>query len=51
MKPYPVEASLPLLLLFLLILPLSIADLSSDKTALLNFAASVPQGRKLNWRS
>nr|GEV34466.1 probable inactive receptor kinase At5g58300 [Tanacetum cinerariifolium] len=40
MKPYPVEASLPLLLLFLLILPLSIADLSSDKTALLNFAAS-----------
>nr|GEW44365.1 agamous-like MADS-box protein AGL104 [Tanacetum cinerariifolium] len=50
MDLYPVEA-LPLLSLFLLIIPLSIIDLSSDKGALLNFAASVPQGRKLNWIS
>nr|GEV86395.1 probable inactive receptor kinase At5g58300 [Tanacetum cinerariifolium] len=50
MDLYPVEA-LPLLSLFLLIIPLSITDLSSDKAALLKFVASVPQGRKLNWRS
>ncbi|KAK9054871.1 hypothetical protein SSX86_025950 [Deinandra increscens subsp. villosa] len=43
--------NLYLLFLLVLIFPPSIADLNSDKTALLNFAASVPQGRKLNWRT
>ncbi|KAJ9547536.1 hypothetical protein OSB04_020079 [Centaurea solstitialis] len=40
-----------LLFFLLLVLPLTIADLNSDKIALLNFAAAVPQGRKLNWRN
>ncbi|XP_076929412.1 putative inactive receptor kinase At5g58300 [Bidens hawaiensis] len=40
-----------LLFVLVVILPPSFADLNSDKTALLNFAASVPQGRKLNWRN
>lgn len=31
------------------ILPLICADLNSDRQALLNFAANVPHGRKLNW--
>lgn len=31
--------------------PLAIADLDSDKQALLNFIAGVPHGRKLNWTS
>ncbi|KAK1416037.1 hypothetical protein QVD17_31825 [Tagetes erecta] len=44
MNPY-------LLFLLVLIFPFSTADLNSDKAALLNFAASVPQGRKLNWRN
>ncbi|XP_043725900.1 probable inactive receptor kinase At5g58300 [Telopea speciosissima] len=39
-------------LFFLLFLfPLAIADLNSDKQALLDFAATVPHGRKLNWNS
>ncbi|KAL8237304.1 hypothetical protein R6Q59_018385 [Mikania micrantha] len=40
-------------LLFLLLVNFTqiFADLNSDKTTLLNFAASVPHGRKLNWRN
>ncbi|XP_042511498.1 probable inactive receptor kinase At5g58300 [Macadamia integrifolia] len=39
-----------LFLFYLLFLfPLAIADLNSDKQALLKFAATVPHGRKLNW--
>lgn len=36
-------------LLLLFSIPSSIADLDSDKEALLSFAANVPHGRKLNW--
>nr|GEX49705.1 probable inactive receptor kinase At5g58300 [Tanacetum cinerariifolium] len=50
MELYVVEA-LSLSLLFLLIIPLSINDLSSTKVALLNFVAVVPQGQKVTWRS
>ncbi|GJX64149.1 probable inactive receptor kinase [Tanacetum coccineum] len=50
MELYLFEA-LSLSLLFLLIIPLSIDDLSSTKVALLNFAAIVPQGQKVTWRS
>lgn len=39
---------LPFLIL-LVLLPLGIADLNSDKQALLNFAASVPHRRNLSW--
>ncbi|KAI3514969.1 hypothetical protein L1887_13717 [Cichorium endivia] len=39
------------LLFLLLVLQLSTADLNSDKIALLNFAGTVPQGRKLNWKN
>ncbi|KAK6943347.1 Leucine-rich repeat-containing N-terminal, plant-type [Dillenia turbinata] len=43
---------LTLYLLVLFFLPLlAIADINSDKQALLNFAAAVPHGRKLNWNS
>ncbi|GAV89116.1 Pkinase domain-containing protein/LRRNT_2 domain-containing protein/LRR_8 domain-containing protein [Cephalotus follicularis] len=38
-------------LLFLFLLPPTIADLNSDLQALLNFANTVPHGRKLNWES
>ncbi|RWR86207.1 putative inactive receptor kinase [Cinnamomum micranthum f. kanehirae] len=38
-------------LLLLLVLPFAVADLNSDKQALLSFAAAVPHGRKLNWNS
>ncbi|KAI3770995.1 hypothetical protein L6452_02144 [Arctium lappa] len=40
-----------LLFFLLLVLPPTIADLNSDRIALLNFAAAVPQGRKLNWKN
>nr|XP_043622145.1 probable inactive receptor kinase At5g58300 [Erigeron canadensis] len=50
MKLHSVEVQ-SLLFFVLLILPLITADLNSDKIALLNFAASVPQGRKLNWKN
>ncbi|KAG9443254.1 hypothetical protein H6P81_014594 [Aristolochia fimbriata] len=36
-------------LLWASVLHLAIADLNSDKQALLDFAARVPHGRKLNW--
>ncbi|GLT29172.1 hypothetical protein SLA2020_040540 [Shorea laevis] len=36
-------------LLFLFFIPKIVADLNSDQQALLNFAARVPHGRKLNW--
>ncbi|KAK8558295.1 hypothetical protein V6N13_038768 [Hibiscus sabdariffa] len=36
-------------LLFLCLIPQAIADLNSDKKALLQFSARVPHGRKLNW--
>ncbi|XP_068667593.1 probable inactive receptor kinase At5g58300 isoform X2 [Aristolochia californica] len=48
----PLELKSPSCLLFLLwisVLPLAFADLNSDKQALLDFAARVPHGRKLNW--
>ncbi|KAE8662794.1 hypothetical protein F3Y22_tig00113124pilonHSYRG00067 [Hibiscus syriacus] len=35
--------------LFLCFIPEAIADLDSDKQALLRFSATVPHGRKLNW--
>ncbi|KAL6576964.1 hypothetical protein OROMI_011240 [Orobanche minor] len=37
------------LFVILTLLPLSYADLISDKKALLSFSTSVPHGRKLNW--
>ncbi|KAM7504565.1 hypothetical protein LguiB_003469 [Lonicera macranthoides] len=40
-----------LFFLLLLSLPLIITDLSSDRNALLEFAASVPHLKKLNWNS
>ncbi|KAF3454785.1 hypothetical protein FNV43_RR05233 [Rhamnella rubrinervis] len=36
-------------LIFLILLPLAIADLNSDKQALLNFSAAVPHRRNLSW--
>ncbi|XP_052622069.1 probable inactive receptor kinase At5g58300 [Lactuca sativa] len=42
---------LSLLFHLLIIFSPSFADLNSDKIALLNFASSVPQGRKLNWKN
>ncbi|XP_015874682.3 probable inactive receptor kinase At5g58300 [Ziziphus jujuba] len=36
-------------LFFVVLLPLAIADLNSDKQALLNFAAAVPHRRNLSW--
>ncbi|KAI9153750.1 hypothetical protein LWI28_015964 [Acer negundo] len=50
MKIGSVFVGLPFVLLFFLIPQLN-ADLSSDKQALLDFAASVPHVRKLNWNS
>ncbi|XP_004302522.1 PREDICTED: probable inactive receptor kinase At5g58300 [Fragaria vesca subsp. vesca] len=47
MKPYLVCATV----LFLSFLCHSIADLSSDKQALLDFISVVPHGRKVNWDS
>ncbi|KAK8275240.1 hypothetical protein V6Z11_D10G126000 [Gossypium hirsutum] len=37
--------------LFLCFLSVNVADLDSDKQALLRFSARVPHGRKLNWSS
>ncbi|KAG2686220.1 hypothetical protein I3760_10G166300 [Carya illinoinensis] len=48
MKLQPIFATLPFLLL-LSFLPLNLADLNSDKQALLDFASIVPHGRKVNW--
>ncbi|XXG40065.1 hypothetical protein AAC387_Pa01g0869 [Persea americana] len=42
-------AALSFLLFLIFILPPATADLNSDKQALLNFSATVPHGRKLNW--
>ncbi|KAG0459467.1 hypothetical protein HPP92_022595 [Vanilla planifolia] len=39
------------LLFFLLVVKPGNADLEADKQALLAFAAAIPHGRKLNWRS
>ncbi|KAK9280592.1 hypothetical protein L1049_014286 [Liquidambar formosana] len=44
--PFPV---LHFLFVIVTLLPLANADLKSDKQALLDFAAAVPHGRKLNW--
>ncbi|KAK7300787.1 hypothetical protein RJT34_11638 [Clitoria ternatea] len=41
----------PLLFIIVILCPLVIADLSSDKQALLDFAASVPHRRNLKWDS
>lgn len=41
--------SLSSFFLLVSILPIVYGDLNSDKQALLNFASSVPHGRKLNW--
>lgn len=48
MKLQIVFVALPFLLL-LSLLPQHLADLNSDKQALLNFASIVPHGRKVNW--
>ncbi|GFZ19994.1 leucine-rich repeat protein kinase family protein [Actinidia rufa] len=37
--------------LIVTVLPLTLANLNSDKQALLAFAAAVPHGRKLNWNA
>ncbi|KAA8517558.1 hypothetical protein F0562_017812 [Nyssa sinensis] len=50
MKLHSSFVALPLLL-FLFLLRQTIADLNSDKQALLDFAAVVPHGRKLKWSS
>ncbi|KAI8557258.1 hypothetical protein RHMOL_Rhmol05G0322100 [Rhododendron molle] len=50
MRLRPGFAAIPLLL-FLFLGSESIADLSVDKLALLDFAAAVPHGRRLNWNS
>lgn len=50
MKLHSYSAALPFLLL-LFLLPKTIADLNSDKKALLDFAAAVPHARKLNWNN
>ncbi|CAO2823913.1 unnamed protein product [Amaranthus hypochondriacus] len=42
---------LTLLLLFLIFSPPSYADLKNDQQALLQFAALIPHGRKVNWNS
>ncbi|XP_042475875.1 probable inactive receptor kinase At5g58300 [Macadamia integrifolia] len=49
--PMLLSSFAPVLFLFFLLFlfPLVIADLNSDKQALLDFAAAVPHGRKLNW--
>ncbi|KAL5738937.1 hypothetical protein ACOSQ2_028117 [Xanthoceras sorbifolium] len=51
MKPSSVFVGLPFLFLILLSILQINADLNSDKHALLDFAASVPHVRKLNWNS
>ncbi|KAM3326065.1 putative inactive receptor kinase [Capsicum chacoense] len=52
MKLHPVVALLALsLFLFFLLFPKVIADLSSDRQALLNFASAVPHLRKLKWNT
>ncbi|CAO2820800.1 unnamed protein product [Amaranthus hypochondriacus] len=46
------QISLPSSIIFLLLIfsvPLSLADLKSDRQALIDFVANVPHGRKLNW--
>lgn len=46
------HCSLAMLILFLfMLLPEYIADLNSDRQALLDFSAAVPHGRKLNWKA
>ncbi|KAL5582811.1 hypothetical protein UlMin_015253 [Ulmus minor] len=42
-------AVLPFLTFITILFPLAIADLNSDKQALLNFAAAVPHRRNLRW--
>ncbi|KAG1365613.1 putative inactive receptor kinase [Cocos nucifera] len=44
-------ASIPFLFLLLCLPSLTLADLNSDKQALLAFEAAIPHGRKLNWSS
>ncbi|XP_008788112.2 probable inactive receptor kinase At5g58300 [Phoenix dactylifera] len=44
-------ALIPFLFLLLCLPSLTIADLNSDKQALLAFLAAIPHGRKLNWSS
>ncbi|XVE90949.1 hypothetical protein DITRI_Ditri20bG0116700 [Diplodiscus trichospermus] len=53
MKFQPFMALLPLLFLLLPLhkFPLVVADLNSDREALLDFAAAVPHARKLNWNA
>lgn len=46
------HCSFTMLLLFLfMLLPMDMADLNSDRQALLDFTAAVPHGRKLNWKA
>lgn len=48
MKLQTIYGSLPFILLLYFLLQ-NIADLNSDKQALLEFASVVPHGRKVNW--
>ncbi|KAJ3703184.1 hypothetical protein LUZ61_006889 [Rhynchospora tenuis] len=49
-RPLPFKSIL-LILIISLLLQQILADLTSDKQALLEFAASIPHGPKLNWSS
>ncbi|PHT78303.1 hypothetical protein T459_16355, partial [Capsicum annuum] len=51
MKLQDLHATIVLLLPLLAVLPRVVANLNSDKQSLLQFAASVPHLRKLNWDS
>ncbi|KAJ4795989.1 Leucine-rich repeat protein kinase family protein [Rhynchospora pubera] len=49
-QPLPLKSTLSILIISLLVQQI-LADLTSDKQALLEFAASIPHGPKLNWSS
>ncbi|KAA8543633.1 hypothetical protein F0562_021621 [Nyssa sinensis] len=49
MKLCSIFSLFPSIFVIVTLLPLALADLNSDKQALLAFAAAVPHGRKLNW--
>lgn len=55
LKPLSMKLNINSVFIFLFaavaLFSLATSDLSSDKQALLDFAASVPHGRKLNWSS
>ncbi|XP_052186604.1 probable inactive receptor kinase At5g58300 isoform X2 [Diospyros lotus] len=51
MKNWSTFALLYSIFIVVTLLPLALADLNSDKEALLAFNAAVPHGRKLNWNN